>query len=317
MNSFSENVRLGLGASPKFLSSKYIYDDNGTSLFERIMRLDEYYPTRCEKEILVEQSKKLVSLLQGSAHCVQLVELGPGNGEKIYTLLTELSLKCQTLRYYPIDVSSKAISLLVENIANHSSIFAKQLINPIVGDYIEGLAQISREPGTPVAILLLGGNIGNFNPDERIDFLTQIGQRLLKGDKICIGFDLVKSFKTIQKAYDDAQGVTAAFNKNLLERINKELGGNFDLDAFEFYATYDPFEQVVQSFLVSSFDQEVAIESLGTKYSFKRGEFIHTENSYKFTTNQIQALAESTGFKVLEFLFDSQDWFTDVVWEKL
>jgi len=314
---FAEVVAFGMSKSPKVLPSEYIYDDKGTALFEKIMELEEYYPTNSEKNIINTRASKLTSLLIGKIPTLQLVELGPGNGEKIAPLLKELSMNCEALQYFPIDVSSKAIELLLHNLEEIMPQSATFEILPINDSYLSGLKQIPSRSGASMAVLLLGGNIGNFDLAERIDFLKEIADQLKKGDRMCIGFDLVKSFRQIQQAYDDSQGVTEAFNKNILQRINAELEGDFDLDSFEFYSTYNPFLQVVQSFLVSRKRQEVTIPGINQTYLFEIGDFIHTENSFKFTVPQIEELAKKTGFQVIEVLNDDNHWFADVIWEKL
>lgn len=309
MNSFAQDVDSGLSASPKHLSSKYFYDDEGSRIFQQIMELPEYYLTNCELEILTEQAAAIYQAAAFQTH-FNIVELGAGDGAKTRELLRYLLEAKVDFTYVPIDISEEAIKLLTEDLHQH---LPNLKILPKVGDYFSVLSEVDMTE-SPNLFLFLGANIGNYLPEAANDLLSMIRTHMRGGDKLLIGFDLQKNPLTIAAAYNDSQGVTRGFNLNLLSRINRELGGNFDRDRFDFYSYYNPINGEVRSFIISKEEQKVCIAQLNKQFSFKKGEWIYTELSRKYSFGEIKALASQNGFKVLKHFCDSKGYFTDSLW---
>lgn len=308
---FANDVLLGLGSTPKTLNSKYIYDDEGSRLFEQIMGLEEYYLTQCEFEILKAQTPAFVQPLTDGGP-FNLVELGAGNGEKTAILLQYLLEKNFDFKYYPIDISGAAI----EGIKKKFHLELPSLnMEGIATDYFEGLKWLKHNTNRRNMVLFMGANIGNLTPPQLKEFLYGLWNSLHIGDLVVIGFDLVKDYYTISRAYNDPQGVTRRFQMNLLGRINRELGGSFNLDAFDYYTTFNPFTSSIESFLVSLKDQPVDIKVLDRRFHFYAYEPIHTEYSFKYRIPDIEAYASEAGFRVVNHLYDSKKYFVDSVWE--
>ncbi len=298
---FADDVRRGLTASPKVLYPKYFYDELGSRLFEAITALPEYYPTKAEAEILRSYAGEIVSALGGP---VWLLELGSGDGQKTRLLIEALLARQGTLEYVPVDISESAVE-----VSSRALLFSYPTlrITGYIGEYHRALRAIRQErvlPGRTLA-LFLGSTLGNLGPEERIVLLRDVRGLLDPGEGFLLGVDLKKSEDVLIPAYDDPLGVTAAFNLNLLGRINRELGGEFDLGAFRHRALYNREEGRVEMHLVSRRAQTVAIRDLGIEVPFAEGESIHTENSYKFDLPQITALAAGTGFEVRRTWTDS------------
>jgi len=307
---FALDVLMGLSTSPKQISSKYFYDDEGSRLFEAIMRLPEYYPTQCEKEILSSHADRLVTAF-GDGH-FNLAELGSGDGLKTKVLLQALQARQVSFRYLPIDISGASVEDLVTSLNKE---FPDIETEGLVGDYFDGLHWLSKSHPGPMVVLFLGSNIGNFSRAESRVFLHSMWNALNDGDRVLFGFDLKKDIDVMLDAYNDSQGVTRAFNLNLLTLINRELGGNFDIDRFRFFATYDVFGGSINSYLVSQEKQEVFIEAIGQSFDFKPWEPIRTEFSYKYLESDIKSLAAATNFKVVEQVYDSRRYFTSSLWQ--
>ncbi len=308
----ARHVAAGLRQVPKTLSSMYFYDDAGSRLFQQIMGLPEYYPTRTELAIFQAHGPALVAALRpedSNGADFSLVELGAGDGAKTKLLLRELLRTKQPFTYAPVDISAGAMAGLVA--ALRAELPALR-VAPVVADYATALTQLRTRPGGK-AVLFLGSNIGNFQPAEQLGFLRRLAAPLAPADRLLIGFDLQKDPRRIRAAYDDAQGVTAAFNLNLLTRLNRELGANFDLAHWQHYTDYCPLTGAVRSFLVSARAQAVHIEVLAETFDFAAWEVIHTESSYKFTRPQIEALATEAGLRVVDFFTDAATDFADVV----
>jgi L-histidine Nalpha-methyltransferase len=288
---FAEDVKVGLGTRPYALSPKYFYDDLGSSLFEAICRLPEYYLTRVERDLLATYGREIVGLFDGP---IELVELGSGSALKTKIIIEAALERQQTLRYHPIDISSDAlIDSSLGLLAAHENL----TISAHASDYFALLRERQLDfKAPPVLALYLGSNIGNFEPSEARTLLEMLSKALHPGDGFLVGYDLKKDAGILEAAYDDPTGVTSAFNKNLLGRMNRELGANFDLDAFQFRAKYDHVRGAVDSFLVSKIVQTVRIESIKLDVPFFEGEAIHTESSYKFTRAEIIALAQHCGY---------------------
>ncbi len=310
LTELAQHVADGLQREPKALSSKYFYDDAGSRLFQQIMELPEYYPTRAEFAIFREHGPALASALSpAGGGAFSLVELGAGDGLKTKLLLRELLRTGPAFTYAPVDISAGAMTGLVAALAQELPALH---VAPVVADYATALAQLRTRPGSK-AVLFLGSNIGNFGPQERLDFLRQLAAPLAPADRLLIGFDLQKDPRRIRAAYDDSQGITAAFNLNLLTRLNRELGANFNLAHWQHYTDYSPLNGAVRSFLVSTRAQQVSIDALDETFDFAAWEVIHTENSYKFTLPQIEALAAEASLRVVTHFTDSATDFADVV----
>lgn len=307
---FLNDVISGLSSTPKTLSSKYIYDAEGSKLFEKIMKLDEYYLTKSEHEILVRYKKEISAAIGNEPF--NLVELGAGNGEKTRILLQQFIEENKDFQYRPVDISAKALSGLKNML---SEIFPGLVCKGIVAEYFDALRMISDDIRKSV-ILFLGSNIGNFKPDLRYSFFETLNQEMNEGDLLVIGFDLKKDVDILNPAYNDSKGVTAAFNENLLKRINRELGGDFISDNFKFYSRYNPLAGAIESFLMSTKKQTVYIGESDQHFYFDEWEPIHTESSYKYSSGEIESMAGNHGFKFLKAFYDERRYFSDVIWER-
>lgn len=306
---FARDVLLGFYRRPKSIPSRYFYDDAGNRLFQQIMDLPEYYLTSCELEILESQKARIADRV--GAGDFNLVELGAGDGRKTKVLLRHFVDRGADFRYVPIDICEPALIQLLEHC---ESCLPQMRTEGLVSEYFDGLAWLSRLNDRRNVVLFLGSNIGNFNPSESRVFLRSLWSSLNDGDLVLIGFDLKKDIGRMMRAYNDSQGVTAGFNLNLLRRINGELGGDFRVENFEHYSTYDVFSGAMESYLVSRTRQDVFIEALRKRFSFEAWEPIHTEVSHKFLRKDIASLAGETGFDVVDTLEDSQGWFVDSLW---
>jgi dimethylhistidine N-methyltransferase len=309
--SFAEDVLKGLSAEAKFLSSKYFYDDRGSSIFQDIMGMPEYYPTQCEFEILSMQSEQILEKLDFDKP-FQIVEFGAGDGIKTRQLLKKLMEADLEFQYVPIDISAKAIKDLTNNMTFH---LPGLKIKAMVGNYFDMMQQLAASD-VPNLFLFLGSNIGNYANQEADDLMTQFHRNMKFGDKLLTGFDLQKHPAVISKAYDDPQGITKAFNLNLLHRMNRELGANFKVNQFDFYSNYNPENGEVRSYLVSLKPQQVYFTRLGKTFDFRQNELIWTELSRKYTLTEIQQMAARNGFRVMEHFLDCKHYFTDTLWVK-
>ncbi len=307
---FADHVSQGLTVTPKSLCCKYLYDEEGSRLFKRIMELEEYYPTRCELEIL-EVHKEEIAALVGE-HGFTLVELGAGDGLKTKILLDSFLDKGFRFHYVPIDISGSALVELTKEVG---TVFPGLTVEGLATDYFTGLEWLSRMNRRRNVVLFLGSNIGNFNPSETGIFLGGLHDSMKDGDFAFIGFDLKKDTETINRAYNDSQGVTAQFNMNILRRINNELGGNFRLEAFEYYSNYNPKAGAVESFLISRKKQEVCVDACRRTFTFDEWEPIHTESSCKFSESDLAHLAARNGFEVRATFYDRRRFFADSLWQ--
>ncbi len=308
--SFALDVLHGLSSRPRHLPSRYFYDARGSELFQRIMELPEYHLTRCEQEILQHRSPEMVRNLPDVP--LDIIELGAGDGRKTYYLLQTLLEHRRSISYLPVDISISALETLERSMRQ---IWPHLPITPVHAEYFEGLIHLRSTSERRKLVLFLGSNIGNFTPEEARRFLRGLWLALNPGDFLLIGFDRRKNPSIVLPAYNDSQGLTKAFNLNLLERINRELGGNFDTKSFTFYATYHPEQSVIASYLISRKAQEVYIEALHRRFRFESEEPIHTEYSFKFSDTTIEHLARDTGFWRIARYLDSQEYFVDELWE--
>ena len=311
MNKFLNEVLEGLKAEPKYLLSKYFYDEKGDKLFQKIMECAEYYPTKCESEIFTSQTHELAKTLKNGFDTFDLIEMGAGDATKSSHLLAQLIKEKANFTYYPIDISKSMVAHLEENL--HKNIPGLK-VHGLNGEYLHMLEKASDISSQRKVVLFLGSNIGNISIDEASKFCSHIRGLLQTGDYLMIGFDLKKNPKTIRAAYNDAEGFTRDFNLNLLTRINHELAGSFDLANFEHYPSYDPASGACKSYLISLKDQTVKIGKVDFIH-FKKDEYIFMEISQKYSVQQTDELAEKSGFKPIKHFLDSQDWFLDTVWE--
>jgi L-histidine Nalpha-methyltransferase len=287
---FAEDVRAGLGTRPLSLSPKYFYDDLGSALFEAITRLPEYYLTRVERDLLATYGREIAGALPGP---LELVELGSGSALKTRILIDAILERQPALTFHPIDISAEAVT---ESSLALIGAYERLRVIAYASDYFPLLGAKRLVTHGRVLALFLGSNIGNFEPHEARELLRLLAAARHPGDGLLIGYDLKKDPSILELAYDDPTGVTAAFNKNLLGRMNRELGADFDLSAFRFRACWNEERGAVESFLVSERAQRVAIPAANLTVDFADGEAIHTESSYKFTREEIAALANACGF---------------------
>ena len=288
--SFAEAVRRGLQSRPKTLSCRYFYDAAGSGLFERICELPEYYLTRAEDAILREHAPEMVA---GWSKAPTMLELGSGSSSKTRRLIGAALDLYGDLHYLPIDVSP---TILEESALALADEFPRLRVTGYAGDYLDALAVMAGRVGRPKLILFLGSSLGNYEEGPAADLLGKVAGVMGSADRLLLGTDLVKDRATLEAAYDDATGVTAAFNRNLLARVNRELGADFDTRRFAHEARYRDDLGRVEMHLVSLDDQSVNIPGAGLTVRFAQGESIHTENSHKYTVEGLQALAWRAGF---------------------
>ena len=306
---FAHHIVQGLQQTPKKLSSRYFYDDRGDKLFQQIMRMPEYYLTDAEYEIL-ETHRAAIRARIGEQP-FDLVELGAGDGYKTKVLLEHFLDAGLDFTYRPIDISSDVLDTLERDLVQT---WPQLDVQPIPNEYFRALDVLDAASDRQKVLLFMGGNIGNFQPDAARDFLCHLHQHLHAGDLLLVGFDLKKDPQRILDAYNDPAGITAAFNLNLLRRINRELGGNFDLDQWSHWENYDPITGATRSFLVSRCAQEVHLEATGTSHSFRAWEAIDVELSQKLGLEEIEPLGADCGFTQVDAYFDRRRDMVNVLW---
>ncbi len=294
-NALRADVTRGLTSLPKWLPPKWFYDDRGSALFEEITRLEEYYPTRAERSILIRHAPDIASTSQADT----LVELGSGTSEKTRILLDALRDGGALRRFVPFDVSEQTLRTAAAAVRDE---YADVSVHAVVGDFERHLGKIPRDGRRCIAFL--GGTIGNLFPDDRARFFAEIAAGMGPGDTFLLGTDLVKDPGRLVAAYDDRSGVTAAFNKNVLRVINRELGGDFDVEAFEHVAHFDRVEEWIEMRLRSKHDQTVRIPDLDLVVEFARGEEMRTEISAKFRRDRVAAELGQAGMTL-------RHWWTD------
>jgi dimethylhistidine N-methyltransferase len=302
---FASDVRTGLAKPQKELHSKYLYDELGSSLFEAITHLPEYGLTRADERLLRLHSGDIATLLPSP---VAVIELGSGVGQKTRHLLQ--ALRGDALRYYPIDVSADALARCERDLSDIAD------VHPLVQSYLDGMARATaeRQAGEWFLVMFLGSTIGNFERKCALEFLRDLRRALLPGDMLLIGADLVKDRDRMLVAYDDPTGVTGAFNLNLLGRINRELGGDFQLRDFEHEARWNEEQRRIEMHLRSRLNQTAFIAEADLTVAFRAGETIWTESSHKFQLLELDAIAEQTGFQVEDQWID-RDWpFAENLW---
>jgi len=293
----ARDVRLGLTMQPKELAPKYFYDDRGSQLFEQITELPEYYPTRAERSILAERAGEIVAAAGAPR---SLVELGSGSAAKTRHLLDAMRDAGCLQTYVPVDISEEITHETAESLVDE---YPGLVVRGLVCDFEHHLERIPDGEGGRL-VAFLGGTIGNLYPADRRDFLARLAALMAPEDRLLLGTDLVKSPDRLEAAYDDASGVTSEFNKNVLRVLNRELGADFDLGAFEHVARYDADEARMDIRLRSLADQTVRLEELGMTIEFAAGEEMRTEISSKFTRERLEAVYEEVGLAM-------SGWFTD------
>lgn len=302
--SFAEEVSAGLSADAPTLPCRFFYDDLGSKIFEEICELEEYYLTRVERGILRERALEIATHFDADA---ALVELGSGSAEKTRVLIEAFLDKQDALVYVPVDIARGAIeesaeALLLEH--------ARLRVHAICGEYESALALLGETEQASRLILWLGSSIGNLHKTDAAQFLASVRAELNESDRMLIGIDLRKDRERLERAYDDSEGVTARFNKNLLSRINRELDGNFDPAQFEFRSRYREDSGAVESFLRSLCDQDIEIAALDASFHFDEGDEIHTENSYKYSLQEIEELASRSGMRLETQWFDDEGLYS-------
>ncbi len=307
----AQAVEEGFSNTPKRLPSWLFYDKAGDKIFQEIMRMPEYYLTRCEYEILESNKSKLLEHFVEVGTPFNLIELGAGDGLKTEILLKHFSANKVDFIYSPIDVSETVLHQLEVRLKKS---VPGLIIHPVNDRYLQALDKLNTDT-MPKVLLFMGANIGNFSVAEAEAFIQSIAVSMHPNDQLIIGFDLKKNPDKILAAYNDAQGITRKFNLNLLLRLNRELGANFNTEQFIHYPYYDPASGRSKSFLVSRADQEVYFESCDKKMQFKQWEAIHTEVSQKYDMDMITALAENAGLCVVDIFYDSNKYFCDVLLE--
>ncbi len=297
------DVRNGLSGHSKSLLCIYFYDEDGSHLFEQICTLPEYYLTRAEEEILSTHASEIAALAPSP---VQIVELGSGSSVKTRYLIEAFLATREGLTYRPVDISRK---ILTETADELHQAYPQLTVHPVVARYEQGLDDLSPEEGSTL-LLWLGSSIGNLERGEAATFLADLRRGMSSDDQMLIGIDLIKSSEVLEAAYNDSAGVTAAFNLNLLARINRELGGDFDLEQFHHQAVYNTRKGRIEMYLESRCKQTVRIAAPDMTVYLDAGERIHTEDSYKYDLEDIADLAKAAGVRLVNQWFDSQRRFS-------
>ena len=309
------DVRAGLTATPKLLYARHFYDAEGSRLFEEICRLPEYYLTRAEAQILGAMAGELVEVFREEP---ELVELGSGSALKTKTLIRAFLGAYGKLRFVPIDISTEMLEQSSRELVDG---FDGLVVDAIASEYLGGLRELTRmdreeHRTSPRLVLWLGSSIGNLGRQQAKDFLHDIHDVVERRDRMLIGLDRRKDAAVLEAAYDDAAGVTAEFNRNILRRINRELGADFDVERFDHRAIYREEEGRVEMHLVSQDDVTVNVSALGLRVDFTAGETIHTESSYKYSDAEIEALAEASEFRIERHWMDEARRFSLVLFRR-
>ena len=306
---FAEEIKYSLNQAQKFISPKFFYDNTGSMLFEKICTLPEYYLTRTETKILKELKNDLPEYMDEQ---FRLVELGSGSSTKTRLLLDIFDKLHDAIEYMPIDISE----ILRDSSKSLQRDYDNLQITGIVDTYEKGLEFLKEYDEKPNLIVFLGSSFGNFCPDEGFEFLNKINKTMKGSDLFLIGLDLVKEKEILENAYDDSQGITAKFNLNVLQRINQELDGDFDLEKFTHVAKYNEDENRVEMYLRSLEKQSVQIPKADVSLTFEENELIHTEHSHKYSLSKIPKLFENTGFKINKIWQDENNHYALVLVSK-
>ena len=300
--SFASEVEQGLTSHPKTLPSKLFYDAAGSALFEKITELPEYYLTRTELAILQKHAPAMARAVGPDS---TIVELGAGTAAKTCTLLRAFANRQMRVNYFPVDISWAALAEARERVSKESP---QTYVRPVVADFSDGFGCLRDIPGRKL-VLYLGSSIGNFEISAAVDMLRSVHNELNSGDTLLLGTDLVKDSAILVPAYDDAQNVTAEFNKNILRRINRELGADFDIDSFRHVARWNAKQSRMEMHLESLQLQTVDLRSLNLRVKLANGERIHTENSYKYTLASVREMLNAARFSLGKTWLDRKKWF--------
>lgn len=302
VNSVREEIVIGLKSKQKVISSKYFYDERGSLLFEEITQLEEYYPSRCEKEIL----STIVNKLDINFYELDIIELGSGDSSKIKTIFCQIPPNIlASINYYPVDISQSAIENSVQNILEE---FDLNNITGIVADFLHHHNYMPRR--NKRLFCFLGGTIGNLSTSEVENFTNELGKVMNEGDSLLLGVDMVKNNAIIESAYNDKKGITAYFNKNILNVINGHIQSNFNTLDFEHLAFYNSNKQRIEMHLVAKKDLNIAIAYSNEVIQIKKGETIHTENSCKYTPNGLEEIGNYGDMRIERVITDSKGWFS-------
>ena len=303
---FAKEVREGLSSSPKHLSSKWFYDKIGDDLFVKIMNMPEYYLTDAEFEIFSEQTSEILDSIQSEEEKIELYELGAGDGTKTIQLLR--AMNSNNFTYHPIDISQNALEQLEQRLKLE---LPEVEVNPLQGEYFGVLENLTSK--RKKVILFLGSNLGNMYDKTATAFMTQLAAQMQTGDKLLLGLDKMKSKSIVLPAYNDEQGYTRDFNLNLLKRINKEFGADFNVEQFEHAPNYAEETGIASSALISKSKQSVTIKNLDSTFEFEEKEPIHTEISRKYNLEILENLIADSGLEIKKEFNDSRNYFMNVL----
>lgn len=300
-NPFLKETLQGLSQNPKKLSSKYFYDAVGDGIFQEIMQMEEYYLPKCELDIIDTKTHEIADLLDEKE--LDVIELGAGDGSKTVHLLKGLMEAGKKVSYIPLDISANVLAINQKYV---SASLPNLEIEPISGDYFQTMEKLKQRE-KPKLILFLGSNIGNFQDEKAVEFIKLVKSFMKPEDRLLIGADLVKNPKTILAAYNDEKGITKRFNLNLLARMNRELGADFDLGKFDHYPFYDPEHKTCHSFIVSLQKQQVDL--FDRSFIFEKNECIHTEVSQKYSLSDLKRISLDAGFSAFTPFLDQKEWY--------
>lgn len=317
-NEFANEVARGLNDKQKHISPKFFYDKMGSKLFEQICMQPEYYLNRIESQILKNSVDEILKIIGGQE--ISVIELGNGNSLKTRILLGPFLAKLKIVSYFPIDVSLKMLKKSIRDLFRE---YANLQIYGICSDYVSGLVKINefmklkRKIPNKKFIIFLGSSIGNFDPKDAMDFLHSIARYVQKDDLLLIGVDLEKDKSILDRAYNDKNGMTAKFNFNVLARINRELEGEFNISNFEHKSFYNTRKHRIEMHLESKLDQQVRIGAIGKMFNFRKGETIHTENSYKYSLPTLNRLVKKAGLQAIRNFTDPNKQYTLILLKKV
>lgn len=298
--SIGSDIRRGLASYPKWLPTKYLYDDFGSKLFNRICELPEYYPTRTEYALLKHVAEEIVSATKAD----ELVELGSGMAHKTRILIDAFLGQRKMLHYVPVDISESALRTSTAALVEE---YPMLQIEGIICDYTVDLNELN--PRNRCLVTFLGSTIGNFTPAETAVLLSDLNSRLSQGDWFLLGVDLVKPIDVLETAYNDAEGVTAAFNKNILSVTNRELGANFNLDAFDHFAFFNSESSRIEMHLIANQTVDAHLSKLDFEVHFDKDEHVLTEISRKFTRPEVEKMLEHSGFRLQSWFMSDDEYF--------
>ncbi len=301
---FARDIQLGLSAPDKYIPCVYFYDDLGSQYFDQICRLPEYYPSWAETEILSKYSRQIAELCPA---ITRLIELGSGSSVKTRSVIDAYVKRNKHFEYIPIDVSK---NILAESSEVLNRLYPELKVTPLPLRYEDGLKQLRDINDDPKMIMWLGSSIGNYEKSDAVRFVKKIADAMNERDRLLIGIDLIKQSHILERAYNDAAGVTARFNLNILKRINRELDSNFNTDYFTHEAVYNSAKRRIEMYLKSRREQKIWIKKVNMEVYLNSDEYIHTENSYKYSLDEIDQLAEAAGMIVQKQWFDTNRWFS-------